>query len=136
MYAQTVRVSSISVHACALHSEAKIFHVPGTVFALTTGSRLITDPDPLALAQVTDVMSFCDYCSDDLVSRNERKDGKTPVIIKQMQIRVADAAMGNSDFYIRGAERFGFILERFQILTWGGRSIGVKGHVFSSENLV
>jgi hypothetical protein len=73
-----------------------------------------------------DVSDRCDS-PDDLVAWHKRKRGHAPLVVNQMEVRMADTAMADRDLHIVRAEQGGGVLVRLKRLFCGPRGVGVYG---------
>src|SRR5580698_573283 len=103
-------VAAVAVHACRFLCGAQVLHPLHAPLALSAGVRLPSKPYAVAyLVQIHVAAHGCDR-THHLVARDERIMADAPVIGDQMEIAMADAAMGNGNLNLLRSQLAGVVV--------------------------
>src|SRR5580698_1114634 len=97
--ANAVGVAAVTMDAGSLRAGAEILHAARTPFAFAAGVRLPSQAHSLACLQQVDSGADCRDRADDLVAGNEGILADSPVVRDEMNVAVADAAVGDRDLH-------------------------------------
>lgn len=104
-----------------------IFLAPNAPLAIHARAALPADAHALARLQMGPGARRPDN-PDDLMSGHERVLANSPIVINQVNVAMANAAVGDFDFHLVRAERGGIICVRLKLLLRLKRGVGVDGH--------
>lgn len=99
---------------CRHDLRTKIVVAPDALMAVHTAIGVPADPDPLADSQSLGVLAYGDDSTDCLLSRYDWVLGQTPVVVDDLKVGVAKAAVFDGDFHFLRPERAGVIGIRFE----------------------
>jgi len=129
--------ASVAADAGGLGFGAEMLFAGAAPLADAAGVCLPSDADPLAYGGAVDVRADGGYGADDLVAGNERVAADAPVVVDEVDVRVADAAVGDADLDFIGPELSGRVAKGEQLGSGGvGReSLDLwHGRQFSEDN--
>ena len=128
----------MAADAGGLRFGAEVLFAGAAPLADAAGVCLPADADALAYGQgAVDVGADGGDGSDDLVAGDERVAADAPVVVDEVDVRVADAAVSDADLDVIGAELSGRVAEGKQLGSGGvGReSLDIRhGRHISEDN--
>ena len=107
-------VAAVAVDAGAFGGGAEVLHAAGAPLAQSAGVGLPAEADALAQLAGADLGANGGDSADDLVAGNEGILADAPVVGDQVEIAVADAAVGDGDFHFMGSQLPWVVPEREQ----------------------
>src|ERR1700760_3813252 len=129
--------ASVTADAGGLRFGAEVLFAGAAPLADATGVCLPADADALAYDGAVDVGAYGRDGADDLVTGDERVAADAPVVVDEMDVGVADAAVKDADLGFVGPEFSGRVAEGEQPGSGGvGReSLDIRhGKHFSEDN--
>ena len=113
--ADAISIAAVAMNAGAFRSGAEIFLAAHTPLALAAGVGLPAEADALAHLERADLAADSGDGADDFVTGDEGILADAPVVGDEVQIAVADAAVGDGDFDFVRAELAWVIAQRKQL---------------------
>ena len=98
--AHAIGVAPVAVHAGGLRIGAEVLLPAHAPLAVAAGVGLPTEADPLIQPEEFDFGTQGGNLADDLMTWDEGVLADAPIVGDQVQVAVADAAVGDSDFDI------------------------------------
>ena len=112
--ADAIRIAAMPMHAGAFRRGAKVFHAAGAPLALAAGVRLPAQSHALAHRERSNPVAHSRHRADNLMAGNERILADAPVVRDQVNIAMADAAVGDGNLNLLRAQLPWVIAKRQQ----------------------
>src|SRR5580698_3218956 len=107
--ADALGIPAVAMDAGALRQGAEVFHAAGAPLALAAGVGLPAEAHALAHLVRLDLAADGGDGANNLMAGNEGKLADAPVVGDEVNVTVADAAVGNGDLYLLRTELTGIV---------------------------